>query len=113
MKWLYTVCLVLMACLAACQTPGSIDIGGAVRDGIKAGVEAADRDNDGVITNRELKDSKNDPTFWIAIGGAVMGLLGLGGAAGAKRTANKVEVETDEQWDELKRIQRQPPIPER
>jgi hypothetical protein len=111
MKWLYTVCLVLMACLAACQTPS--DVGTAVRDGIQAGVAAADRNRDGVLTNREITDSKNDPTFWIAIGGAVLGMLGLGGAAGAKRTANKVEVETDEQWDELKRIQRQPSIPER
>ena len=105
MKWLYTVCLVLIAFLAACQVPGGVDVGTAVRDGVKAGVEAADRNNDGVLTNREIRDSRNDPTFWLAIGGAVLGMLGLGGAAGASRKANKVEAETDEQWDELRKTE--------
>lgn len=108
MKWLYSVCLVLIAFLAACQAPGGPDIGTAVRDGVKAGVEAADRNRDGVLTNQEIRDSKNDPTFWIAIGGALLGILGLGGAAGASRKANKVEVETDEQWDELRKVQAKP-----
>lgn len=106
MKWLYHVCLVLMAFLAACQVPA--DIGTAVREGVRSGVEAADRNRDGVLTNREIKDSKNDPTFWLAIGGALMGILGLGGAAGASRKANKVEAETDEQWDELRKAQAKP-----
>ena len=103
MKWLYNVCLVMLAFLAACQTP--VDIGGAIRDGVKAGVTAVDRDQNGVITNREIKDSKNDPMTWIAVGSALLGILGLSGAAGASRIAKKVEAETDEQWDELRKLQ--------
>lgn len=89
MKWLYSVCLVLI--FAACQ---GMDVGGAVRDGIRAGVEAADRNHDGMLTNREITDSKNDPMFWTAIGGALLGLLGLNGA-------RKAQKETDELYDKI------------
>lgn len=95
MKWLVNVCsIVVLMLLAACQIPSGVDVGGAVRDGIQAGVAAADRNQDGILTNREIKDSKNDPMFWTAIGGALLGLLGLNGARKAQR-------ETDELYDRV------------
>ncbi len=101
MKWLLTVCLALL--LAACQLPNGapLDVGAVVRETVKA----VDRNDDGVVTNREIQDSKSDPNFWIAIGSALLGVLGLGTAGAARATAKKVEAETDQQWDnELKRL---------
>lgn len=81
--------LLLLGC-AACQLPNGADLGGAVRDGIAAGVAAADRNQDGVLTNREIKDSKSDPMFWTSIGGALLGILGLTGARRAQRDADEL-----------------------
>lgn len=81
---------------AACQVPaGGVDVGAAVRDGIAA----ADRDRDGQLSKDEIRGAKNDPMFWLTFGSTILSILGLGGAAAAKRQANKVEAEVDEQWD--------------
>ena len=87
MKWLYFCCLALFV---ACQTPSNIDLGAVVRET----AEAVDRNHDGVVTKEEIRDSKNDPMFWTAIGGALLGLLGLNGARRAQR-------DTDELFDKL------------
>lgn len=102
MKWLYSVCLVLI--FAACQGMQPVDVSSIIAETAKA----VDRNNDGQVTNEEIRGVKNDPTFWIALGSGILSLLGLGGAAGASRKAKQVEVETDEQWDELKRLQTKP-----
>lgn len=92
---LYCACVLLFLLVAGCTVPEQI--GTAVRDGIAAGVAAVDRNNDGVITNRELQYSKNDPTFWIAIGSALLGILGIG----ASRRAQK---DTDELYDATHKV---------
>lgn len=89
--------LLIASIFSACQLPNGADIGGAVRDGIAAGVQAADRNQDGILTNREIKDSKNDPMFWTTIGGAVIGLLGL-------LNAKRAQGETNEQWTEIENL---------
>jgi hypothetical protein len=99
MKWLYNVCLVLLTIMAACQTPNGIDIGTAIRDSVKSGVEAADRDRNGTLTNREITDSKNDPMFWVSIAGALLGLFGVSKAGTANVAAAKAQKEAEEAWE--------------
>lgn len=108
MKWL---CLSVLLALAACISPQQQEhIGRIVTDT----VTHVDRDGDGRVSNRELKDSKNDIGMWVGIATGLIGLLT--GTVGATRSgsaanlARKVESETDEQWEELKRIQQQPRI---
>lgn len=88
---------ITISILAACGTMQPVDLSSVVRDA----VTAADRNTDGVLTNREVKDAKNDPNFWLAVGGGLLGLLGLAKGQSAERLARKVEVETDEQWDAM------------
>jgi hypothetical protein len=91
-----TLCIPLLA-LAACQTPPNVDLGAVVRDA----VVTVDANRDGNITNREVKDSQGNVYLWTSIAAAIMGLLGLTQAQGAKGVAKQAQVETDEQWDIL------------
>jgi hypothetical protein len=90
--------LLTLLALVACQTPFPTE---AFRDAVESGVEAADRNHDGVLTNREIKDSESDPMFWVAIGSALLGIFGVGKATQAHGLAKHVAKETDEQWDIL------------
>ncbi len=87
----------LLSLLAACQTPPNIDIGAVVRDT----VEAVDKNDDGVVTNRELKDSEGNVLLWTQIGTALLAVFGLTKAQQANGLAKHVAKETDEQWDAL------------
>ncbi len=91
------IILIAALALAACGTLQPVDVGAVVRDA----VTAADRNSDGLLTNREVKDAKNDPNFWLTVGAGLLGILGLAKGQSAERLARKVEVETDEQWDAL------------
>lgn len=102
------ISLVLLALLTltACQLPSGqpVDIGPVIRET----VATIDRNQDGLVTNRELKDSKNDPMAWITLVGGILGAFGLvtsqqakSQAADAKGLAKHVAAETDEQWDIL------------
>lgn len=92
MKLLNVVAILCLLPLifSACQVPQNIDIGGAVREGVKAGVQAADKNQDGTLTHTEIRDSKNDPMFWLAIAGAVSGLLGMNGSRKAQQGVDEL-----------------------
>lgn len=87
---------VFLLTLAACQGwPASVDVGqlGTV---VRDAVQAVDKSGDGIVSNAELRAAKNDPMIYI---GGLLGLLGLIGGETARRRANKVEAEVDQQWD--------------
>ena len=96
---LYIGLLFSMFFVAACQPFGGqpFDVTGVVKETVRA----VDRDQDGQVTNREIKDAKNDPNVYIAVGTALLGLLGLMRGQQAHQLAAKVERETDEQWEKL------------
>jgi hypothetical protein len=92
--------LALLPIAAACQVPGgqpNVDIGAVIRDT----VDAVDKNDDGVITNREAKDSQGNVVLWTTVATALLALFGAGKAAQANSLAAKVEKETDEQWEAL------------
>ena len=84
---------------AACGAFQPVDAAEVAREA----VAAADRDRDGQLSKDEIRQAKNDPMFWITFGTAILSVLGIGGAAAAGRKARQVEIETDQQWDEIRK----------
>lgn len=102
MKWILLILALLM--FSACKTGENFDLGAVVKET----VAQTDRDRDGQVTKEEVRAAGSDPMVWLAIGSTILGALGLGGAASASKKARQVEIETDEQWEELKRMQIKP-----
>ena len=67
--------LLILAAFSGCTT--NPDLAGKLTDALTVAVSAADKNRDGTLSNSEVRDSKNDPGFWIAVGGALLGLFGL------------------------------------
>jgi hypothetical protein len=99
MKWIPSVSLVLLAVLLAGCQGFQVDIPKVVDETVKA----MDRNHDGQISSGEIRVSKNDPTFWLTIGSLILNILTGGVAASARSRSIKVEDETDEQWEEMRR----------
>lgn len=99
----------LLLILSACQMPdGSrVDTAAVVKAATDAAI-AADRDVDGRVSNRELKDAASNPLNWIAVIGAILGAAGAASARTSSKKVDKVEAETDEQWDELRKLDARP-----
>lgn len=64
-----------------------------------AAFQAADRNADGQVTNRELRGTVNDPNFWFSMISGALGLFGVGAGGVALSRGGKLEREQDEQWD--------------
>jgi hypothetical protein len=67
--------LTILLSLASC-TATSPELATKLTEALATAVSAADKNQDGALSNREVTDSKNDPSFWIALGGALLGLFG-------------------------------------
>lgn len=86
----YLLCLLVLF-LPACQTPAG-SAGDRIAPTLERVADALDRNQDGQLTNREIRDSKNDPMVWLNVGGALLGLLGVAGATKANKSV-------DQLWD--------------
>jgi hypothetical protein len=104
-----TLLFALLLTLAACQMPDGrrFDAETAIKVATDAAI-AADRDVDGRVSNRELKDAAGNPLNWIAVIGAILGAAGAASARTSSKKVDKVEAETDEQWDELRKLDAKP-----
>jgi hypothetical protein len=76
---------------------------GAIKDAVRDGIAAADSDGDGTVSRKEIRDVKNDPMFWITIANSLAAMFGLAKANSAAKQVAKVEHETDQQWDEIRK----------
>jgi hypothetical protein len=97
MRGMRTFALLALLLFAACQVPPNVDIGAVIKDT----VEAVDKNDDGVITNREVKDSEGNVLLWTQIGTALLAVFGMAKAQQANGLAKQVETEIDQQWDAL------------
>jgi hypothetical protein len=97
--------LLLPLLLVACQSPGGppVDVAAVVKTATDA-VVAADRNADGRVSSSEAKDFTQSPAVWIGILSTLLGGAGLLKANSANKVAEKVAVETDEQWDHLQKL---------
>lgn len=94
MRYLF---LLLFVFLAACQV--SPETAARIEAATTKIVAAADRDQDGRVTITEVGGVANDPTAWIAIGSALLGLFGIGKAQAASANAAKAQRDADELYD--------------
>lgn len=97
---------VFVLTLAACQVPP--DVGARITETLDRVATTLDRDADGIITNREVKDSTNpnNPMNWVALIGGILGLIGVAksqNASSGVKIANaridKTKSEVDGLWD--------------
>lgn len=96
-----TISVVALAILAACQIPAgqTPDIGAVVRDT----VAIVDKNADGSLSNREVKDAGKNTELWLLVGGLLTSVFAAMRGQSAHNAIKHVGGEVDELWEAQKK----------
>lgn len=94
------IILAIVSCLPSCGALGG-DAGQRSLDRIEQAANRMDRNQDGILTNREIKGSGGDIGLWVGLGSALLGLFGVGKAAAATKAADLAQSHVDDLHDKV------------